>query len=114
MSILISSHDLSLLETYRNKILYIDEGEVKYYGDMNNFLKKYSETISYSITFSKLDEKIITRLKNIGTVELSGNTVHLTLFDNETLYDKLIEKICNIISINAEEKTLRNIFIGDK
>ncbi len=100
MSILISSHDLSLLETYRNKILYIDEGEVKYYGDMNNFLK--------------LDEKIITRLKNIGTVELFGNTVRLTLFDNETLYDKLIEKICNIISINAEEKTLRNIFIGDE
>ena len=115
MSALISSHDLSLLETYCNKILYIDEGEVKYYGDMNNFLKEYSETISYSITFSKLDEKIITRLKNIGTVELSGNTVRLIPFDNETLYDKLIEeKICNIISINAEEKTLRNIFIGDE
>lgn len=36
--ILVSSHDLTLLENYADKLIFLDNGEQKYFGYLNDFL----------------------------------------------------------------------------
>lgn len=36
--ILVSSHDLTLLENYADKLIFLDSGEQKYFGYLNDFL----------------------------------------------------------------------------
>ena len=39
-TIIVSSHDLYLLEKYCTKLIYLENGKLNYFGDLNNFLDK--------------------------------------------------------------------------
>lgn len=43
--VIVSSHDLLLLETYCNKIIYFVDGKVQFFGTMNAFLQTYQQNI---------------------------------------------------------------------
>lgn len=45
-SVIIVSHDISLIKESCNKVLWLDKGRLKEYGDINDVLPKY-ETLSY-------------------------------------------------------------------
>lgn len=36
-TIIVSSHDLYLLEKYCTKLIYLENGKLNYFGDLNNF-----------------------------------------------------------------------------
>lgn len=50
-SCLISSHDLDMLERYCNKVLYIENGELIFFGEIDSFLKQYSSLNEYKIHY---------------------------------------------------------------
>lgn len=48
---LIASHDLDMLEKYCNKVLYIENGEMRYFGEMTLFLERYNRFNEYKIFY---------------------------------------------------------------
>ncbi|MFS1664638.1 metal ABC transporter ATP-binding protein [Streptococcus sp. zg-JUN1979] len=48
---LISSHDLDMLEQYCNKVLYIEDGQLQFFGLINDFVKRYNRSSEYYISY---------------------------------------------------------------
>lgn len=48
-TIIVSSHDLYLLEKYCTKLIYLENGKLNYFGDLNNFLDKNTPVLRYHI-----------------------------------------------------------------
>lgn len=109
--VIVSSHDLALLEKYCNKILYMKLGKVEYFGEMQEFIKNYSKEIkllvlnvdknikhSFSFEFKEVNEKqikielssLISISKIINEVEEKGYVVEEVYTNKNTLYDILM------------------------
>ena len=68
-AVFISSHDLDLVEKYCNKIIYINDGECLYFGEMSTFLKEYNKEIVYNISYSgELGKDIVEKHKDTITI----------------------------------------------
>jgi len=65
--ILVSSHDLAMLEDYCTKILYLDQGRQLYFGEMNAFLDSHQVMREISVSFSgDLSERLRETLSHAG------------------------------------------------
>lgn len=110
---LISSHDLDMLQNYCNKVLFIEDGEINYFGSIENFLKRYTKMESYDLIFEKEDINILEKLKEFGDININKNTVNISLEENKNIYDEIVKnKIYGIKEIKKKENTLKSIFIG--
>ncbi|MFK5705258.1 metal ABC transporter ATP-binding protein [Ligilactobacillus sp. LYQ139] len=91
--VLISSHDLTIIEEYADNIIFIDEGKIKFNGKMHEFLQGRKSTNKAKIRFDNGQEKeiLITNLSD----ELS----------------KSKQKITNIKVLN---QSLRDIYLNIK
>lgn len=99
--IFISSHDLTMLEDYCNKILYLDQGTQLYFGNMKSFLDSHRLTGEVSIFYSG---SLSDRLRE----SLVGEDL---AFDEQsvTLYDAGVDNLNRIISSLLSEVTITGI-----
>lgn len=111
--VIISSHDLALLEKYCNKILYMKLGKLVYYGEMKEFIKNYSKEIrtlvldvdksikhTFSFEFTEINEKQI-------KIELSS------LLSISKIINEVEEKGYIVKEINTNKQTLYDILVGE-
>ncbi|KIX90886.1 hypothetical protein TP70_05255 [Staphylococcus microti] len=117
---IVSSHDLNLLEKYCNKVLYIDHGALKYYGNMADFIENNNKTINYTIVYAE---------------PLNTTTVHTVMAQHVNQYDVIddhtirfninhTQNVSDVIqacatlgkikSFSEEKKSLRDSYLSIK
>lgn len=117
-TIIVSSHDLYLLQKYCNKLLYIEKKRIQYFGPMKTFLQKYKRDCRYSVTVcagQKLPdmEKPHVHFTFCGKDETEKSFM-IGLKEGHTLSDALIElaPLCEIEEFHqARENGLREFFV---
>jgi len=103
ISILISSHILSEIEVLCNKIVFINNGEVKSIENIKNIDNDY-ETFQIETTESEKYNNIINKFDFIKEITINKNYVDITinkncyykltklLISNNLVFDKIIPK----------------------
>ncbi|MBR0428982.1 MAG: ABC transporter ATP-binding protein [Lachnospiraceae bacterium] len=109
--IFVSSHDLSMLEDYCDKLLFLEDGKQIYYGDMNEFLIAGNIKKAVHIDYSgALDDSVLENLKAKGC-GIEDN--HIEIIDNvDELMPYTIDAICKnatITGIRFEKNRLKNL-----
>lgn len=108
---LISSHDINILEEYADKLLFIDKGEVLYFGGLQKFIAKYSTQGYKAISFtSDHIQKITDELsaQNINFEQENNKVVVLKQDVTEAV--KIIINYGIIDEIVELKKSLRDIY----
>ena len=118
-TIIVSSHDLYLLEKYCNKLIYLDKGKLNYFGNLKDFLKTHRPIIRYQIdlkrTYQQNDSLPISFFLRDKSNNNSSNFIEIEIIGNHSLSDALIEISQNneIVGIkNLSESGLRNFFVA--
>lgn len=109
---IISSHDLDMLEKYCNKVLYIDNGEMVFFGEIDSFLQRYNHLNEYKIFYhgqlSKETKTLIGEAFNVFewnplTVEIQeGRTLN-------SLLKLLIEQDIELRLVEQNSRSLKEI-----
>ena len=100
--IFVSSHDLSLLEDYCNKILFLEEGRQVFFGDIHEFLKAHQLVPEYVISYSgSLSEDLQQQLTGQNII-VNGQTLTVRDVDKDVL-NALIGSLLNEVSITGIE-----------
>lgn len=117
--VLISSHDLTLVEKYADQLLLIDEGNQKYFGDMDKFL--HSADLSNNIIVKANSLEVLQQIKK--TIE--NNFKEKITIENNSIVLKGKVKLADLIkiissflndisSIGTSAPTLRDIYLSAK
>ena len=111
-AVFISSHDLDLIEKYCNKIIYINDGECLYFGEMSTFLKEYNKEIVYNISYNgELSKDIVDKYKDTITI-VDDKNLKIFLEKEEEISDVLkllLAENITIGNLKKEEITLKRI-----
>ena len=111
-AVFISSHDLDLIEKYCNKIIYINDGECLYFGEMSTFLKEYNKEIVYNISYSgEISKDIVEKYKDTITI-VDDKNLKIFLEKEEEISNVLkllLTENITIGSLQKEEITLKRI-----
>lgn len=112
--VLISSHDLTLIEEYANKILFIDQGKVKFDGNMSEFINigDASNEIIITISESKFKSETLNELKNYKII--SDNVISVSnQYFMETI-DCINQNMQSIAKIETVQPSLRERYLSLK
>jgi lacticin-481/lactococcin-DR transport/processing ATP-binding protein lcnDR3 len=111
-AVFISSHDLDLIEKYCNKIIYINDGECLYFGEMSTFLKEYNKEIVYNISYSgEINKNVVEKHKDTITI-IDDKNLKIFLEKEEEISNVLkllLAENITIGSLRKEEITLKRI-----
>ncbi|MCS4485763.1 metal ABC transporter ATP-binding protein [Staphylococcus americanisciuri] len=117
---LVSSHDLNLLEKYCNKVLYIDNGKVKYHGNMADFIENNNKTTNYTVVYAEPInisniESVMAQHVNEYSV-LNTHTVSFNISHAQTVSDVIqaCATLGKIQNFSEEKKTLRDSYLSIK
>ena len=111
-AVFISSHDLDLIEKYCNKIIYINDGECLYFGEMSTFLREYNKEIVYNISYNgELSKDIVEKYKDTITI-VDDKNLKIFLEKEEEISNVLkllLAENITIGNLQKEEITLKRI-----
>lgn len=121
-TIIVSSHDLYLLEKYCNKLLYIEKGNVRYWGGLQEFLQTHHRVALYRGTVKAAKDMPDMTVSYRAFTFLPDEseepcTFVIALAEGHTLSEALLELSahCVIQSIGLmEESGLRDFFVNQK
>ncbi|WP_179299362.1 metal ABC transporter ATP-binding protein [Staphylococcus delphini] len=106
---LISSHDLDMLERYCNKVLYIENGNLIFFGEINHFLEQYNRLNEYKVNYeghlSKELEKNIAAHFNV----IAWHPLTVEVNNGESINAILKLLIDHDIAIHAVEQNKRSL-----
>ena len=111
-AVFISSHDLDLIEKYCNKIIYINDGECLYFGEMSTFLREYNKEIVYNISYSgEISKDVVEKHKDTITIVDDKNLKIFLEKEEEfsNVLKLLLAENITIGSLQKEEITLKRI-----
>ncbi|MCI4059187.1 ABC transporter ATP-binding protein [Bacillus cereus] len=113
-SVLISSHDLNLLEKYCNKMIYIEEGKIIFHGSISEFLNNNNQVNKYVIEYQGiLDTTTLDKIIALGAEILSTKPLTLTINQELSISNiiSILEKTTQIINIKNERNSLRETYL---
>lgn len=115
-AVFVSSHDLNLLETYCNKLVLIDAGEILYAGDLQQFLDEHTPKQSYQVTVNQaIGPNVIAQLMtaDVEVVPLEGLQYRFILNQDCDLTQlfQLTESFFRIEAIDKESMSLRDLYL---
>lgn len=119
-TIIVSSHDLFLLEKYCNKVLFLENGTLLYYGDLKKFLKLNANKRLYLVKTDTVFKNDILFNDSRVTALYNPNdekSFFIELTNGASLENALQDLISsyNIIELKLFDKNdLRSIFINEK
>ena len=114
-TILLSAHQMYLIERIADRVLLINEGNMIAFGTVNDIRKNFSTT--EVITIHVANKPDISYLQNHDTVEkvmlINETDIKIYLKQNKSLSDllKLVATNYNITSVKTEHISLHDIFI---
>lgn len=119
-TVLISSHDLTLVERYVEKLLFIDEHQQKFFGSMKSFFESVDTSDNVMIKFTSKESleiigNTIIKKFSITEFEISEDTLIIkNPVDLGVLMKNLENHMSEVISIGRSQPTLRDIYMSMK
>lgn len=113
-AVIVSSHDLGLLEKYCNKVLYLENGLLKFFGSMSDFIENSQNIKKTTIEYTHIfNENVFNQLKKLGYSVEEKNPLIIKYTDEKELKNilQLTTQSLEIKSINTQKSSLREIFI---
>lgn len=109
-TVLVSSHDLALLEDYCNKLLFLDTGKQIYYGNMMDFLNNNKVDNMVNIIYSgEFTEESVNKIKSLNCT-IEDSQVSMTEGNISSLGEviQLMNEDVKIEGISIEKNGLKN------
>lgn len=113
-TILLSSHQMLLVEKIAGKVFFINKGKEVISGTLNEIYEKFGKNQSLEIRFhGEVPLEKIERLSCLSEFQISGSIVKIALKPGSELNNTLAEisKIEGIQAINSTKADLHDIFI---
>ncbi|MCT7786158.1 MAG: ABC transporter ATP-binding protein, partial [Lactobacillus iners] len=116
--VIVSSHDLFLLQEYAEDLLLLDEGKLIYHGSINDLLKDRGNSRKFIITldneYSVADDFMIKNDDVIKVEHESDNTWQLEVKPEVTISDLMLmfKKEIKVTSCVEHEKTLKEVYLS--
>lgn len=112
--VIVSSHDLSLVEENCNHVLLIKNGEVILFEEKNNFLNQFSDKKIINIELEEDSDDFIFKNLPQDYKLLSMNPISLEVSKNITLKDilQLTNNKVDIKDFSQSQPTLREIYLN--
>lgn len=114
-TILLSSHQMQLIEKIANKVLLINNGLDLYNGSLADIYLKHQDQLSFEVRLSNEDNlEDLTSLSGISNVfKISSQSYRLIFSSGVSLAQslQLLSKVKNITSINSSSMNLHDIFV---
>lgn len=113
-AVIISSHDLNLLENYCNKMIYIENGEIVYFGLISEFVEMNNQTARFAIEYKGELNNALSKLESDDEINII-HTKPLVLDMNKKMrisnIISLIEHEVEIVNIHHEPVSLRETYL---
>ena len=113
---LISSHRLEEIETLHSRVLMLDDGRLRYDGDLDSLRKRYSALrleIGFRSEEEARDAELALKKANVGQVETSGSVDLICRLDSETeksrVFEALGQRAEAIVTFRDKEPPLQAI-----
>lgn len=117
-AVIYSTHYMEEVEAICDRIIIMNEGKIVAEGTKEELNKKVNDQITYLFEvkdLNRLSDSDFYELKNIKKVNISKNTVSITLNklkDNlNEIISVIISKGCKIESMNSKEASLETVFL---
>jgi len=111
-TILLSSHQLNLVEALCDRIMLIDDGQAALYDRIETIREQYSPSVVRVQTYEPQNDS----LSRFGDVEAkSEREFHITLYDDYTSQDVLrylVQQDILVASFDKPTRTLEDIFVS--
>jgi len=113
MTIVLSAHQMDLVERLADEILLLSHGTAVLQGNMQDVIKDASSALKLSFSVSEIDHSILNGLSDIAQYETKDNRITFHL-EHEKDIGQLL-KTCtttmNILSIDTERVGLHRIYL---
>ncbi|MDO4679761.1 MAG: ABC transporter ATP-binding protein [Aerococcus sp.] len=110
-TVIVSSHDLTIIEKFADILLLLDRGEMRYFGSMQDFLANSQTTNLIEVRFSPLERPLPDDLLAIGTFTENVLSVDET-FGMQSLLALLAKYDLPIESVGRRKPTLRELYLS--
>lgn len=110
--IVLSSHQMSIVEEFCTDILILDRGITKLKGNLINIKNEYSDSKLEVITIKNIDEKI--KKAKLDIINKVGSSYTLSIKNKEDAYKllKLLDDNDQVIKFEILKPNLNDIFIS--
>lgn len=109
--VILSSHELDLIEDYVNTVLFLENSKVKFYDSLDAYLNKYSKMENYDVEYD--GDFIETDNMNVKVEHYSSNKVKISFNNKEVTIDEVLKNILKKVKIKSITKikvTLKETF----
>ena len=117
--VIISSHDLSLLEEHCDDLLFMDDGDILYHGEMRAFAQSKDEQDAYEVLFAQtymLTDKELQRAKELDfKIEKIDDDKVKLIVPKGTLVREVMQMFCKntpVISVEPEMVSLKEAYMS--
>lgn len=114
-TILLSAHQMSLIEKIANKVFLINKGTEVYNGSMKEIYQTYGENINFDLTFSSSINKSIflqlTELESLNIIDDYNASIAFKKHKNMNEILLELSKLSDIKDVKSNKITLHDIFL---
>jgi len=115
-AVFLSSHLLSEVQEYCDRVIVVDHGVVVDSGRVNEILKPHQNVIKVDFAGQVPDRSALLEEEGIAKVEpgLTENSLVITLSNRDAawLTAWLVERGCRVSGVAPKQKTLKEFFLG--
>ena len=112
VTIILTSHDMSDIESLTNRLIVIGKGQILYDGSLQDIKKKFTNSKKLEILCTEL--KNIPKIDGVELLEKNNNRILLKVNMKKNTISKVINnysKICEIKDVNVLENDLDSIIV---
>ena len=112
VTIILTSHDMSDIESLTNRIIVIGRGKKLYDGTLTGIKKKFSNNKKLEIIFDKIEN--VPKIKNVKILSKSKNKIILDVDTSKLSISSVVRKYtneCEIKDINVLDENIDNIIV---
>ena len=116
---LISSHRLEEIETLHSRVLMLDDGRLRYDGDLDSLRSRYSNSrmeIEFRSAQDARDAQLALKMANVGQLEVSGDVNLICRLDRgiekARVFEALGPRSGTIVSLRDKETPLQEVLVN--
>ncbi len=113
VTIILTSHDMTDIESLTNRVIVIGHGKILYDGKFSDIKKKYNRNKKVEIIFKSIINT--PKIKNVEIIKKERNTVLLEVdMEKNSISDVIREytKVCEISDVNIIENDIDNVIVN--
>ena len=113
VTIILTSHDMTDIESLTNRVIVIGHGKILYDGKFSDIKKKYNRNKKVEIIFKSIIDT--PKIKNVEIIKKERNKVLLEVdMEKNSISDVIREytKVCEISDVNIIENDIDNVIVN--